>query len=391
MNLQNKTIHKTILNIVLVYLTTTILLIVALATIYYNFQKKELFSLTQSKTNIEANNIIQQLQKLHQDYQYGDIILYPSSDEFRSSLYDIDQKPIYQEFVVKNIDLTKKYWTFKDNLYFVYKVQPYYLGVAYLVIQKDQELLIYNMQKNIIIAMMIIIVVLTLTSFILVKILLRPLSNNLILLDRFIKDTTHELNLPISAILGNIETLDYSTIGQNNLKKIDRIKIASSTISNIYDDLSFLLLQNHRHSKDLNLDISYILKQRIEYFTPMANAQRLKFQVDIANNIILIIDQVKIERLFDNLISNAIKYSQPNTTIQIKLDQNMFSIEDQGCGMTKEQINEIFIRYKRFNNTVGGFGIGYSIIKTITDQYNIKINIISNIDQGTKVELLWSK
>jgi two-component system OmpR family sensor kinase len=238
---------------------------------------------------------------------------------------------------------------------------------------------------------MIIIIVLTLTSFILVKILLRPLSNNLILLDRFIKDTTHELNTPISAILGNIETLDYSTIGQNNLKKIDRIKIASSTISNIYDDLSFLLLQNYRHSKDLNLDISYILKQRIEYFTPMANAQRLKFQVDIANNIILIIDQVKIERLFDNLISNAIKYSKPHTTIQIKLDQNMFSIEDQGCGMTKEQINEIFIRYKRFNNTVGGFGIGYSIIKTITDQYNIKINIISNIDQGTKVELLWSK
>jgi two-component system OmpR family sensor kinase len=376
---KNKNIQQTIINIVLVYLTTTILLIFALSYIYLNSQKNQAITSIKNELDIRANQIIEQLETLHNDYDKDTLILYPSFDDIKSNIYDIHNNPIYKEFQTK-----------QDNfIYSTYKVEPHYLGAAYLVIQKEYKSVFDNFTSKIYIIIFLTIIFLLFTSFILAKILIRPLSENIETLNRFIKDTTHELNTPISAILGNIETLDYSTIDEKNYKKINRIKIASKTISTIYDDLSFLLLNNTKKSNNKTLNISEILRDRIEYFKPIANVKMIDFKTDISDNTTYFIDQLKCERLIDNIISNSIKYSAPNTKITISLQDNILSIEDQGCGMTQDQIDSIFIRYKRFNTSTGGFGIGYSIIKSIIDEYKLDIQIESKINKGTKVSILW--
>ncbi len=58
-------------------------------------------------------------------------------------------------------------------------------------------------------------------------------------------------------------------------------------------------------------------------------------------------------------------------------------------GMSQEEIENIYEKYRRFDNVQGGFGIGYSIIKSITDEYNIDVNIESEVNVGTKVTLKW--
>ena len=121
----------------------------------------------------------------------------------------------------------------------------------------------------------------------------------------------------------------------------------------------------------------------------MANIKNVKLHVDIKDDAYFNADKQKIERLIDNILSNAIKYTNKKTIINIILTSSILSITDEGKGMSEDEISKIFQRYKRFDKTQGGFGIGYSIIKSIIDEYNIKIKIQSQINKGTKVTLKW--
>jgi two-component system OmpR family sensor kinase len=121
----------------------------------------------------------------------------------------------------------------------------------------------------------------------------------------------------------------------------------------------------------------------------MAQLKRLDFELDIKSNIYYFADKNRIERLLDNLLSNAIKYARKETKIQILLDKNFCVIQDEGKGMSKEELSKIFLRYSRFDKSQGGFGIGYNIVKSIADAYSIDIEIESKLGIGTKVTLKW--
>lgn len=386
---KNQSSRKTIYNIVIVYFITSILLILIIGIIYFKYQKQQFLHIQQQQGEVQSNIIIQELKTLHKNYINNNFIVYPKFISIKTAIYDIDKNLIFSSFK-ENIKLPHKKIFYKNNfLYLIYKIEPYYIGASYLVIQQP---IIFNEAHNITIISIIISVIilfLLVISIILAKMLIKPLSNNIQILDKFIKDTTHELNTPISAILTNIEMLDYTTLTQKNIKKINRIKIGATTISTIYDDLSFLLLNDKQKSNNIILNISDILKQRIEYFMILAKSKRINFNVDIKDNIYFTIDKLKIERMIDNIISNSIKYSNINTSIDIILNNNSLVIKDNGIGMDKNEIDEIFIRYKRFNNSNGGFGIGYDIINSIIKEYNINIDIKSQKNKGTKVTLKW--
>ena len=385
---KNSNVRKTIQNVVILYLTTTILLVVTMSIYYVQNQKVQIFNLYKKQVDIQASFIIDQLEILH-DNIVNEIAIYPQFDDINSAIYDIEKVKIYSTFKEDFIPISKQFVLKNDKYYFIYSIEPYYLGASYLVIQVPKGLVFTQYYTKIILIVLFIILFLFLTSFALVKILLKPLTNNLTQLNRFIKDTTHELNTPLSTILANIEMLNIDDMDSKNIKKIDRIKLGANTISTIYEDLSFLLLYDKEKSNNINLNLSQILLSRIEYFTALSNSKNILFDINIEDDIYFIIDSKQAHRLFDNLISNAIKYSNFNSTIHIVLKENIFYIKDYGIGMSEDEIKQILIRYKRFNDSVGGFGIGYSIIASIIKEYDIHIDIQSQKQKGTKVSLTW--
>ena len=169
----------------------------------------------------------------------------------------------------------------------------------------------------------------------------------------------------------------------------DSIKIASMSISNLYEDLVYLLLNHKTSLQNVDLNLSEITLQRVEYFANMANMKKIEFVLEIKNSVHFTADRQKMERLIDNILSNAIKYTNKSTKIRVTLDERHLSIEDEGKGMSKEELKKIFTRYLRFDKTQGGFGIGYSIVKSITEEYGMKIDIDSKPNIGTKVTLSW--
>ncbi len=222
-----------------------------------------------------------------------------------------------------------------------------------------------------------------------IKMFLRPIRNYIAKLDDFIKDTTHELNTPLAAITMSIETIDKSSLDPKTLRKIVRIDNAAKTISSLYQDLSFMALYGKKPNKDEIIELDKMVAERIEYFEPLADVKNIKFEAILSESKIYM-DKNKMRILIDNLISNAIKYNKNGGKIRIVTNTGELVVEDEGKGIPKEKLKDIFARYSRFDDASGGFGIGLSIVKMICNEYKILLFVDSELTHGTKFELKWS-
>ena len=191
------------------------------------------------------------------------------------------------------------------------------------------------------------------------------------------------------AITSNVEMLKNYSLDEKIQKKINRIEIAARTVSNIYDDLTYLTLNNKIISKNENINLSALLLQRIEYFKSLSKSKKIAMHSNIDKDIFIYCDYKKISKVLDNLISNAIKYNKMKGNIDFILKESYFCIEDTGIGIKEENIKYLFQRYSRFSYQVGGFGIGLNIVKLICDEYDMKITASSVLKEGTKMELRW--
>jgi two-component system OmpR family sensor kinase len=327
------------------------------------------------------------LKNIHQNFKKN--MAYPNDSRFKSAIYDLEYIKIFSLLEDADVHFDEGISSHHNYLHFVYLLDDYYLGAKYLIIEvKDNALWQFIAWKHIIIYGALSFIIFVLFGMYLMKLFLKPMRDSLLLLDRFIKDTTHELNTPLSAILANIEMMDKDIMIDKNLKKLNRINIAAKTVSILYQDLTYLTLEQERKNKDEPIALQYLIHDRIEYFSILAESKKISFTLDL-EKATLLIDKRKITRVLDNIISNAIKYNIRNGTIILKLRAKYLSIQDSGIGIESQNIPLVFERYSRFNTVEGGFGVGMNIVKSIIDEYHISISIDTKKSKGTKVLLEW--
>jgi len=332
-----------------------------------------------------AHEQIQELRQLHQDFPKN--TFYPQNSEFRSAIYDIERSKIFSTLKNENIYFDRVFYRKDGIIRFMMYLDDYYLGAKYLFIEIDEDKEWYSsVMTDIFILGTIILIVLGIFGLFFVNLFLRPMKNSIMLLDDFIKDTTHELNTPISAILANVEMMDLEVMSEKNRKKLARINIAAKTVSHLYQDLTYLTLDHNRKSKDEWIDLKKLIEDRVEYFAILAGSKKVTFELNL-NYSTIFIDGIKIARVIDNLISNAIKYNKRGGKIEITLRKDYFRIKDSGIGIESEKVNDIFERYTRFNSSEGGFGIGLNIVKSIIEEYALKISVSSILQEGTTIRV----
>jgi len=379
---------RTLLGFSLLYSFLVLVIIGGISFTYYQFQKDLMLQEKRDALQEYSNDLIFKLKDLHVNfdkYKY-----YPRDEKFNSAIFDSDKKLIFSTLKSKAVNFEKVAYISNEMIHFIKEPESYYLGSKYVIIEvPDDNVWFIKVKKDIITYSLIAFSFMFMIGYFISKLFLKPMRDALHLLDRFIKDTTHELNTPISAIITNIEMIDKDTLDEKLARKINRIDIGAKTISNIYEDLTFLTLDNKIISQNEELNLTNILKQRVEYFKSLATIKKINFILNLENNIYLNCDAKKISKLIDNLISNAIKYNKIAGSITICLNENNFSIEDTGKGMSKENLSNLFERYSRFDNSVGGFGIGLNIVSLIAKEYNLEIDVKSEIDKGTKIEVKW--
>ena len=379
---------RTLLGFSLLYSFLVLVILSVVSFLYYQFKKDLMLQEKRQILQDYSNDLVFRLKDLHVNIDKNNI--YPRDEKFNSAIFDSDKTEIFSTLKSKSVSLDDVIYLSGDYIHFIKEPESYYLGSKFIIIEiLDDNLWFEQIKYKMFISFVLAFLFMIFIGYFISKLFLKPMRDALHLLDRFIKDTTHELNTPVTAILTNIEMIDKSLLDEKLAKKINRIEIGAKTISNIYEDLTFVTLNNQIISNNEDINLSNLLKQRVDYFNSLATIKRVNFHLNIKDDVFIVCDIKKITKLIDNILSNAIKYNKIAGFIKVKLNYNILSIEDSGKGIEKENLKNLFERYSRFDKSVGGFGIGLNIVSLIAKEYNLKIDIKSQINVGTTVEITW--
>ena len=378
---------RSLLRFLLIYLTSTFILFSIASWLFYISGKHQILDRQNQSLKYEAEHLQSQIRALH--HSNAEKLIYPGDPHSRSAIYDIDKNYIFGTFLkAPSLDHLDD----KGKLYYLTHVEPYFLGAAYLLIVKNIDFEpIEQLQKNILLFMIIAGIVFSVLGYYLGRLFVAPMRDSLKQMNRFIQDTTHELNTPISTILTNIEMIETFGKHEEDSRELKRIEIASKTLSRIYDDLTYLNLNHQYHRHITMLNMSRLVEERVVYFAAMAEVKLLEVVIDITADVMLQMDKNDAIRLIDNLISNAIKYNKPGGVLSIKLTRHLFAVKDTGIGIKKEDMSMIIQRFKRANNSEGGFGIGLDIVNQVVNSYDFELQINSRENEGTEVIIKWEK
>ena len=184
------------------------------------------------------------------------------------------------------------------------------------------------------------------------------------------------MNTPLSIISLNIDSLE-SLLGPK--EQFETIKASSKSLSSIYNDLYYLSKKEKRVSEPTNINLMRFLSSRMAFFDEMANVKNIDISLDIHNEFNIFMDSYELERVIDNTISNAIKYSFENSNIDIILDieEHFYKLEIKNEGIQITDTKTIFDAYYQQKEKNVGFGLGLSIVKDICNKYEIDINVTS--------------
>ncbi len=380
--------YRTLKSFLILYGIMSVLILALLWTLYFQYAKALMLSSQRLSMQLESESYVPKLKQwLEHD---RDLKTFPKDLAYTTALYGYDQKVIISRLHSSIIHFKENIYLLKNHIYLIVPLSPYGMGEYYLIFEtKDDGLWRQQALEITLIFGAVLLLILSGVGFLLSRLILHPMNEAIALLDDFIKDTTHELNTPVSAILTNIEALQESELSPTIEKKIKRIEIASRTISTLYDDLTYLILNHDLAVQNEQLNLSHLLQERLEYFRHRIEQKKIILHIRVDSDVMLIIDHTKATRLIDNLLSNAIKYNRMEGEISITLTQGVFCIEDNGIGIPSEMITRVFERYTRADKSVGGFGIGLHIVAMIAREYNLKITIDSEEKVGTKICVKW--
>jgi len=200
-------------------------------------------------------------------------------------------------------------------------------------------------------------------------------------------DIIHELNIPLSTIQANTSMLKRNMKDEKSLKRLERIDDASVRLKKLYDELVYSIRKEMHTIEKMKFDLERLLKERIGIFQEQ---KRNNFALHLEHYEIEV-DKIGFEQMFDNLISNAMKYSSKKTTIYVSLENDILSIKDEGLGMSATELLRVHERYYQADDKKDGNGIGLALVKTYCDEEGIDIQIASEKGAGTTIHLNLTK
>lgn len=215
-----------------------------------------------------------------------------------------------------------------------------------------------------------------------------PIADNFLTSDKNLKtmidETLHELNTPIATIEANLTMLKKSITDEKSLKRLDRIKSASSNLTKLYESIEYNIKKNIEQIDKSTFNLHDTIEQSISKF------QEIKNEITITNSTPktdITTDKNGFSKTVENLISNAIKYNKPDGFVNIYLKDKILCIQDSGIGIDTKNLFIVFDKSYQENPTTKGYGIGLGIVKSFCDKHKIKIKIDTKKDKGTTIML----
>jgi signal transduction histidine kinase len=221
--------------------------------------------------------------------------------------------------------------------------------------------------------------------------LLQKLQEN----HNLVRILSHDVANPLTVIeTTTAQLIRGNSLGEEELKKISRIRNASRNIKNLLNDVRNLqaVIDGKQSLVIKSCPVDEVLEKSINNFTEKLNEKKIKITYKKSDLSILIDQQIFINQVLNNLLSNAIKFSYPETEIFIEAQKVhgaiKINIRDQGVGISSDKLNDLFSLTKSTSSrgTEGeqGTGFGLPIVKNILDlmQGHIQVESKCRSDAG---------
>ena len=221
------------------------------------------------------------------------------------------------------------------------------------------------------------------------------LSKTAVLSNDFVSNVSHELKTPLFTLQGYILTLldgglNDPGINVRYLEKANKNVERLIAIVKDLEDISKLEMKIMNLNRE-QFDIVALCKDIVDSLSEQAKAYQVTLKVTSELPIDVFADKVRIEQVMTNLLVNSIKYGKPGGMTKVKFvdmfDKVMVEVEDNGIGISKENLPRVFERFFRADKSrsreEGGTGLGLAIVKHIIEAHKEKINVRSELGKGT--------
>lgn len=226
---------------------------------------------------------------------------------------------------------------------------------------------------------------------------IEPIEKSFSRLRQFTADASHELRGPVTAIKASVDVMQChpERIHPKDAKKLGAISSATTQMGQLIEDLLFLARTDNSNDiptrKRTKIALNKILQDLVVLLEPIAQEKDIIFGYQLKQNIYIFGDVSQLNRLFSNLIQNALQYTPAGGMVNVSLSRQnrcaLVSVEDTGIGIAPEQIPFVFDRFWRADKArtrrEGGTGLGLSIANAIAQSHGGKIAVTSQVNEGS--------
>lgn len=226
---------------------------------------------------------------------------------------------------------------------------------------------------------------------------LRPVEQSFQQLKQFTADASHELRSPLTVIRTAVAVIfsHPERIHPLDTKKVVAIASATEQMIHLTEDLLFLARNDTAMPplvfEQIPLSLNDIVQDLVERLNPQAQAKEIALKSDLLAEVSIIGNAAQLNRLFSNLLENALQYTLPGGSVVLSIaTQNrlvVVSVKDTGIGVAPEHLSLIFQRFWRADTArsqrVGGLGLGLAIAQTIAQRHRGKVTVSSEIGVGS--------
>ncbi len=377
----NKEEKRALIGFLSIYTLSAFVLISIIAILYYNksiVSISDKCSIEMSNASLMAEKELMYAQMENQIYKFTP----PKNEGLRIGLFDDKGKALYSNLKDNDIFFSLKAYKNNRHEYHIHKLNTPIFGVYYIVVENDGSRSERNRLITIIFSTILAsILFVLLIGYLLSRILLKPIKDRIKKLNRFIRDSSHELNTPVSALMMSTSSVKNSK--DLNPRVLNHISVSAKLISQIFNTLSFVAFNDIDERYDEKFDLKELVEQSVRFFDEIVKSKGNDIKCSLQNTPVFL-DKTRIQKVINNLLSNALKYSFAKTTIEVILKDNTLCIINEGEGISKEDQKAIFKRFERRNKSEeGGFGIGLDIVQNVCNEYSIKIEVESIPNQKT--------
>jgi len=213
----------------------------------------------------------------------------------------------------------------------------------------------------------------------------------------FLATVSHELRTPISYVKGYSESIQNGFIeGEQKEEAIRLIAREANRMERLTNELMQLVHVEAEEMDELYpIVLAETLRDAIQLIHAKANEKQIEILLEVDEELIVEADEQKLKQIFINLLENAVRYSNNNTTIRLGAKANgkmaVITVADKGIGIPQEDLPKITERFYRVNKARsradGGSGLGLSIVDKLVKQHRGTLHIESVLGKGTTVTI----